>query len=117
MTVKRTRRRVVEEGINWGVYAWKMHDGKFLGDKDGNMLNIPAIRGDIRAMSAISRFVKDELKIDGGGPIFLEGVQPLTQAEHDGQMEQLLDGKTPDLDVAAAIDSARKANRHGNQRD
>lgn len=110
--LKRTKRTVVEEGLDWGIYAWQMEDGKVLGDSDGNVLNVPSMRGDLVRMGMISRFVKEELGIQGGGPVFLEGVQPLTEDEHDGQMEQLMNGYVPSLDVASAIDDARQRRRN-----
>lgn len=113
-TLKRTKRRVVEEGINWGIYVWQMPDNNILGDKDGNVLNVPSIRGDIRNMNAIRRVVENDLQIHVGQPIFLEGAQPLTQDEHDGQMEQMLNGFVPSLDVASHIDDAKRKKKNGN---
>jgi hypothetical protein len=90
-----------------------MPDNNILGDKDGNVLNVPAIRGDIRAMNAIRRFVEQELKIHSGTPVFLEGAQPLTDIEHDDQMDQLMNGYVPSLDVASHIDDAKRKKRNG----
>jgi hypothetical protein len=112
--LKRTKRRVVQEGIPYGVYVWQMPDNNILGDSQGNVLSVVSMRGDIKNMNAIARFVKLELGIEGGTPLFLEGADKLTQDEHDGQMEQMLNGFVPDRDIASYVDDAKRKKRNGN---
>jgi len=107
------RRRTVSDGFEWGVYAWRMPDGKVLGDADGNMLNVPSIRGDVQKMAAISRFVKEQLNIQGGEPYFMEGVMRLSEMEYEDQFAQMLDGKTPTLDLGSVKDDLKEKRRNG----
>jgi len=109
------KRTILPEGFEWGVYAWKMPDGKVLGDAEGNVLNVPSMKGDIQKMGAIRAFVTMELGIEGGEPFFMEGVERLTEAEHAGQMEQLLDGKIPDRDYRTMIGHLKQQRRRERQ--
>lgn len=102
----------VEDQFAFGVYAWQMPDGKVLG-KDGDMLNIPSQKGDIRKMAMIREYVNKELGIFAGEPMFLPGVTRLTDAEHDGQMEQLLDGYVPSMDFGSLRDDIVRAKKEG----
>jgi|SRR6478609_798735 len=99
----------VSDGIDVGIYTWKMEDGKVLGDKDGNVLNVLARRGDLVAMAKIANFVRNELGIEGGEPYFLEGAFPQTEGEYADQMEQMLSGQVPDADLGSLKDDIRRA--------
>lgn len=105
------RRRTVSDGIEWGVYAWRMPDNKVLGDGHGNMLNIPSMRGDIEKMRMIQNYVNKELGIFKGEPFFMEGVMRLSQDEYDGQMEQMINGQTPSLDLGSLKDDLKEKKR------
>lgn len=111
------RRRVVRDDVfDWGVYAWRMPDGKVLGNDQGDMLNIPSMKGDITKQRMLQNYVNHELGIFKGEPYFMEGVMRLTEDEHQDQMQQMLEGKTPDLDIATLADDARakkQREKHG----
>jgi hypothetical protein len=100
----------IEDPFEFGVYAWRMPDGKVLG-KEGDMLNVPSQRGDIRKMAAIREFVNRELGILLGEPIFLPGVTRITEDEHADQMEQMLNGQVPSMDLGSLRDDLIKAKR------
>jgi len=106
-TNKRTKRSIVEEGFEWGMYVWRMPDSKILG-QDGSVLNVVSMRGDFVAMAALKRYVNEELGIHSGEPMFMGGVERLSENEWEGQMEQMLDGKTPDRDWRSNMDQAKK---------
>ena len=107
------RRRYIPEDFDFGVYAWQMPDGNVLGDGDGNMLNVPSMRGDLEKIAAIRNFVNKELHIFAGEPVFFAGVFRLTEEEHADQMEQMLSGLTPSLDLGARKDDMRRKKRNG----
>jgi hypothetical protein len=100
----------IEDPFEFGVYAWQMPDGKVLG-KDGDMLNIPSQKGDIRKMSMIRQYVNKELGILLGEPVFLPGVTRLTETEHDDQMEQMLNGYVPSMDLGSLRDDLIRAKK------
>jgi hypothetical protein len=105
------RRSRVSDGIDIGVYTWKMPDGKILGNAEGDVLSVQARRGDLVAMTRISMFVKKELGILSGEPYFLEGAVKLTEYEHAGQMEQMINGQMPDYDLGSLKDDMKRARR------
>ena len=110
----KSKRSFVDDGIEWGIYVWQMPDGKTLGDGEGNVLNIPSARGDLIKMASISRYVKEILRIEGGGPVFMEGTRPITDSEWEDQMHRLMEGYTPDpYDIGALRDEARANKKHG----
>ena len=99
----------VSDGFAFGLYAWRMPDGKILGDKEGNVLNVASLRGDIKNMAAIRQYVNKELGIFAGEPYFLEGAAQLTEDEHDGQMEQMMNGEVPSYDLGSLKDDMRRS--------
>lgn len=110
----KSKRSFVSDGINWGLYVWQMPDGKTLGDNDGNVLNVPAARGDLLQISKLSRYVKEVLGINSGEAVFYEGTRRVSDEEHDDQMARLIDGYTPDpYDIGALRDEARAKKKHG----
>jgi hypothetical protein len=112
--VNKSKRSIVDEGIQWGLYVWQMEDGATLGDGDGNVLNVPSARGDLMQMAALSRYVKEVLRIQGGGPVFYEGTRRISNEEHDDQMARMIEGYTPDpYDIGALRDEARAKKQYG----
>ena len=49
--VNNVRRQVIEKKYNWGLYVYKKSNGKWFTDGEGNILNIPAVRGDLTKIS------------------------------------------------------------------
>lgn len=92
----------------FGIYLWKLPDGKYFQDGEGNFLMIPSRYGDIANMADIAQ----KAKYYGqpvGRPVFIPNAREVTDGEHDDQMERMLDGKLPDpYDVGALRDSIRK---------
>ena len=98
--MKTTRKQIVEE-VPWGVYVWEMPDGKWVGDDEGNFLNIPAMKGDKKRIQAL----KDAVRAYGvteGSPFYLSGHRQVTDEEFEYQKQRLAFGLVPDeLDVPA----------------
>lgn len=92
--------------VNYGVYVWKTPDGKMLVDQDFNVLNIPAQRGSIKAMAAITAAAK-YYGIEGS-PFFLEGQRRISEEEYQEQKWRLMNGYDPDpLDPGIYKDSLK----------
>lgn len=103
------------EEVPWGLYLFELPNGMYLGDEDGNLLNIPAQRGDIKKMNRICEVAK-VLGFPEGTPVFMSGVRRVTSDEYDDQKERMLDGKTPDpYDVGALRDELRYQQQHGSR--
>lgn len=98
--------KVVEES-EYGLYVWQMPDGKWVGDTDGNFMNIPARKGDLKAMSAISKAAR-YYGVEEGGPVFVSNRRRVTDDEYDHQRERLANGLLADeYDYAALEDEAK----------
>lgn len=96
--------RVVDEGIPYGVYIWRIN-GKPVVDEDLNYLVAPARRGDEKAKAKLKAFVNNELGIFEGEAYFEEGARPISQDEWEEQKARELAGETPDqYDLGNLID-------------
>lgn len=78
-----------------GLYIWQMPDGRFVTDEDKNLMNIPAIRGDLAAIKKITDAAK-YYGLEEGQPFFLEGSRRATDEELEEQKERLRQGLVPD---------------------
>lgn len=96
--------QVLDDGIPYGVYVWKMPDGRWIGDEDGNFLSIASMNGDIRRIAELTRAVRS-YGIEEGGPEFLAGRRKISDEEYRSQLERHNEGLTPDeLDVPALVE-------------
>ena len=96
--------QIVDEGIPYGVYTWQIN-GRAVVDEDYNYLVAPARRGDMKAIKKLTDFVRNELGIEDGGPVFREGVRPISQSEWEDQKARQLAGQVPDkYDLGNLID-------------
>lgn len=103
--MKRNIRAVSETNI--GLYVWRLPDGSYLHDGDMNFLSIPARRGDLIAISNITKVAKN-LGFEGE-PEFAEGYRKVSDEEFEEQLFRLLNGLTPDpLDIGVYKDGLSK---------
>lgn len=86
----------------YGVCVWRLPNGSFVGDSDGNYLSLEGVRGDQRVERKMRDAAKYWLGSDIGEPFWVEG-RKVTDDEYDDQSERLRDGKIPD-----PIDEARQ---------
>lgn len=94
----------VDEGIPYGVYIWEVN-GKPVVNEDFDYLVAPARRGDLMAIKRLTDFVKNVIGLEEGGPVFKEGVRPVSQSEYEDQIYRLQSGETPDpYDLGNLID-------------
>ncbi len=100
MNLKTTRKQIVEE-VGYGVYVWEMPDGKWVGDDQGNFLNISSMKGDRKRMQQLKDAVR-QYGITEGKPYFLAGHRQVTEEEFEEQKRRMAFGLIPDeLDVPA----------------
>lgn len=99
---------MVEE-VPYGMYVWETLDGEVLGDDDGNIMNVFCIKGDRKAIAAIT----DAAKYYGfseGRPVWWSGKRPISDEELAEQELRERMGLVPDpLDYGAIRDEARAA--------
>lgn len=103
MSKNKSRIQVVEE-TDWGLFLWEMPGGALVCDSDGNYLNIPGNKSDMKKV----KILEDEARSLGlteGRPVFFSGHRRVTDEEYEYQKQRLEWGLTPDeLDYGAARD-------------
>lgn len=106
--VKNVRRQVIEKKYNWGLYVYKKANGKWFTDGEGNVLNIPAVRGDITKISELKQAAMYYGDDGDGQCIFVPGLTRITEEEHSEQMDRFKQGMIPSLNDLGAIHAAQQ---------
>lgn len=87
---------VIED--DFGVCLWRMPDGAVLGDEDGRFLSLNGSLGDPiveeKMRKAALHWLGEEALT--GSPFWMPGSRQVSDSEAEDQMENLMDGKTPD---------------------
>lgn len=100
------RPKVIEE-LPFGVYVWEMPNGQWVGDGEGNFLNIPAMKNDPKRIERLRQTVRG-YGIEEGKPVFLAGHRQVTDEEYEEQRQRLKWGLIPDeLDLPAFIEDEK----------
>lgn len=98
----------------YGMYVWHTDDGRRVEDGDGNVMNIPARRGDMHAINKLQEAAK-YYGVPGGKAVFLGGRRRVTDSEYDDQKARLNAGLIADpYDYRALEDGL---NIHGTRND
>lgn len=112
--IKRKGAKVVyDDHDRFGLYLWQMPNGQYVGDGEGNFLNIPAEYGDIIKISKLAQAVRS-YGVNEGKAEFFPGHRQVTDDEYDEQRARLLNGYVPDTeDIGALKDDLRaKKNKY-----
>ena len=103
----------VKPNVDWGLYMWRLPDGKLFKNENGEYLNIPSMYGDLEKISIIKQAAAYYGQPDGT-PHFEPGVQRATEEEYQEQVERLAAGEIPSLnDFGAVMDAKRGIQAHG----
>lgn len=111
--LKTTGRQEVEE-VPYGMYVWVNPEGEVFGDDDGNVMNVFCMKGDRRAIAAIT----DAARYHGAGEgkvMWWSGKRQITDEELQEQLMREKLGLEPDpLNPAALRDELRAKKAYGN---
>ncbi len=95
---KRLKNATVVQEDDFGVCLWRMPDGEYLGDGDGNFLSLQGRVYDVvvqeKMRKAAVHYMGEEAS--EGSFEWVAGARQISDSEHDDQMDRLLDGKIPD---------------------
>jgi hypothetical protein len=106
MSFKNTGKRIIEE-VPYGMYVWECADGEIAGDGDGNIMNVFCMKGDRKAIEAITAAAK-HYGYGDGKPIWWSGVRQINDEELAEQEARARLGLVPDpLDYGAIKDHER----------
>jgi hypothetical protein len=108
MDIKRTGFKINDHESTLGIYVWKMPDGRWIGDDDGNFLSITSKEGNRERMNLLADAVRS-YGIYEGSPHFLSGRRKIDDEEFEYQQQRLKWGLTPDpLDIGVYKDSLKE---------
>jgi hypothetical protein len=98
MKIKRTGMKVASDGDQeLGVYLWKLPNGNWLADEDGNMLSCDSLRGDLRVMSEMAAAAREVGYPDGQA--IWEAAHKVTNEQYEEQVAELLSGRNPTVRI------------------
>lgn len=100
--------RPVEEHDH-GIYVWYTADGRRVEDENGNVMNIPARRGDLHAINKIQEAAK-YFGVPDGRAVFLGGRRRISQSEWEDQQDRMRAGLIPDPYDYKALEDALDIN-------
>lgn len=106
--VSNVRRKVIEKNYDWGLYVYKKSNGKWFTDGNGNVLNIPAMRGDITKIAELRNAAKHYGDEGDGNCIFVPGLTRISDEEHTEQMDRFKNGLLPSMNDLGAIHAAQQ---------
>ncbi len=99
--------QVVDSKLDWGVYVWKKSNNKWFTDGQGNILNIPSMRGDLNKISELRQAATYYGEPDGE-PVFFGGLSRVTDEEYSEQVERMKEGLIPSQNDFGAWSAAKK---------
>jgi hypothetical protein len=100
---------------DWGLYFWRLPSGHLFKDQDGNLLNIPSMRGDLSKISELRKAAAHYGEPDGDA-WFYAGIKRATDEEFSEQQERLKSGLIPNLnDLGSVYDAQQGIKKYGNQ--
>jgi hypothetical protein len=92
---------------DWGLYFWKLPDGHLFHDGEGNLLNIPSMRGDISKIAELRKAATHYGQPEGQ-PWFYPGIKRATDEEFAEQKDRMMQGLIPNLNDLGAIHDAQQ---------
>lgn len=110
--LKTTNRQEVEE-VPYGMYVWVNPEGEVFGDDDGNVMNVFCMKGDRRAIAAITEAAR-HYGAGEGKVMWWSGKRQINDEELQEQLMREKLGLEPDpLNPAAMRDEARAKKFYG----
>jgi hypothetical protein len=105
--VGKSKATFIPKMYDWGIYVWKRSSGKWFTDGNGNILNIPSMRGDIEKLAELRKAAAHYGEPDGE-PVFFSGLSRVTDEEYSEQMERMKQGLIPNLNDLGAVHAAQQ---------
>lgn len=102
-----TKVTMVEKNYDWGLYVWKKSNGRWFTDGEGNILNIPAMKGDIAKIAELRAAAAHYGEPDGE-PHFFPGLARVTDEEYSEQVDRMKQGLIPNLNDLGAVHAAQQ---------
>ncbi len=94
--------------INIFIFFTQKSNGKWFTDGEGNVLNIPAVRGDLTKIAELKQAAKYYGDEGDGEAIFVPGLTRISEEEHTEQMDRFKNGLLPSMNDLGAIHAAQQ---------
>ena len=112
--VHNVRRKVIDKSYDWGLYVYKKSNGKWFTDDDGNVLNIPSMKGDISQIAKLKQAAMHNGDPGDGKAIFVPGLTRISDDEYTEQVDRMKNGLIPSMNDLGAWKAAQDTlNTHG----
>ena len=105
-----TKINVVPKMYDWGVYYWKLPDGKKFSDGNGNFLTIEAYKGDLSKIKELQDAAAYYGHADGVA-VFEPGARKISDEEYSEQLDRLQQGLIPSMNDLGAVHAAQQTLR------
>lgn len=112
--IGKSKATFIPKMYNWGLYFWRLPSGHLFKDEDGNLLNIPSMRGDLSKMAELRKAAAHYGQPEGEA-WFYAGIKRATDEEYSEQKQRLKEGLLPNLNDLGAVHAAQQGiKQHGN---
>lgn len=114
--VNNVRRKVIDKHYDWGLYVYKKSNGKWFTDGEGNVLNIPSMKGDIAQIAKLKEAAVYHGDPGDGNAIFVPGLTRISDEEYSEQLDRMKNGLIPSMNDLGAWKAAQDTlNTHGRE--
>jgi hypothetical protein len=114
--VNNVRRKVIDKHYDWGLYVYKKSNGKWFTDGEGNVLNIPSMKGDIAQIAKLKEAAIYHGDPGDGNAIFVPGLTRISDEEYSEQLDRMKNGLIPSMNDLGAWKAAQDTlNTHGRE--
>ena len=101
-----TKVTLIDKQYDWGIYVWKKSNGKWFTDGQGNILNIPSMKGDLGKIAELKQAAAYYGEPDGEA-YFFAGMGRVTDEEYSEQVDRMKAGLIPNLNDLGAVQAAK----------
>lgn len=105
--VSNVRKRVIDKQYDWGLYVYKKADGSWFTDGNGNVLNIPSMKGDINQISKLKQAAVYNGDAGDGQAVFVPGLTRISDEEYSEQIDRMKNGLIPSMNDLGAWKAAQ----------
>lgn len=105
--IGKSKATIIDKGYNWGIYVWKKANGKWFTDGNGNILNIPSMKGDLSKLAELKQAATYYGEPDGE-PVFFAGLNRVSDEQYSEQKQRMSEGLIPNMNDLGAVYAAQQ---------
>lgn len=105
--IGKSKIQFIDKMYDWGIYVWKRQNGKWFTDGQGNILNIPSMKGDITKIAELKKAAAYYGEPDGEA-VFFAGLSRISDEEYAEQKQRMSEGLIPNLNDLGAVHAAKQ---------